>query len=193
MAMGKETKAKFDAIDLEIAKFNTLHAQCRGAIQTEDHDKLIALSGMVNANIANIAECKKLNTKAHDEIKQECKEAREELKGVDKEILDKLETATGNLNQAMSFITDMQRHGRLKVGIWTTIISGALATVLAAFIIWVGTLVYSSVKKDDTAVKTEEVLMEISKQLQENSKYIKKVEETIKNQPIDVIIEEKTK
>lgn len=162
---------RIDKIEDDIDKLQITQAKCRGPEQIKDHDILNTLSAKHDSLQTEVTEAKKTNTKEHDKI------------------TDKLETVSGNINQAMMYIKDMQKNAHIKVGFRTAVIAGVLSTVIAAGIIYIASNFYENAKAKLTKKQDQELLLNISKQVMENSKHMKILSE---KSPVYIKVEEKT-
>jgi len=112
--------------DIEALKQNM--AQCRRGEQKLDHD-------ILNQQQSKIKEIENSN-----------KEFRQETKSNITILFDKFEQLAGNVNQSMVIIKDFQENSKVKIGIYSAIISGVISTILAALILW---MVASSVRQEE--------------------------------------------
>ena len=159
---------KIQKIETEIDKINHHLAQCRMDDQKADHDKLIHTENSI-----------KVNSKAIIDLKNENKEQHHEMITARAALADKLEQVSGNLNQSMIYIKDLQNGAKIRVGLTTTIISGIIATTVAAGIIYVGTLILGRNEPTQHVKDSQTLLLEISKQIKQNSEELHKFEQTI--------------
>ena len=161
---------QIDKITTEIEQINKHLAQCRMNEQKLDHDKLITTESTISTINQTLIDFKKENKEQHD------------LMINDRLILaDKLEQVSGNLNQSMIYIKDLQNGAKIRVGLATTIISGVIATTVAAGIIYIGTVVFGEFKKEHQDQKSTKILIDISKQIKQNSEQLQRFEKTIQN------------
>jgi hypothetical protein len=151
----------------DIDKINQHLAQCRMCDQKEDHDTLITAETTISTLSHNLTELKEENKEQHKEMV------------ADRIILaEKVEQISGNLNQGMMYIKNLQNGAKIRVGMTTTIVSGIVATVLAALIIYLGTIAFGQVKPHDNH-PTDKLLIEISEQLSHTTTQLRKFESKI--------------
>jgi len=159
---------KIDKIEDEIDTINQHLAQCRMIDQKNDHDKLIQLDSTIKVTNDDIKNFKQENIRQHKELKDDRIA-----------LADKLEQVSGNLNQGMMYIKNLQNGAKVRVGITTAIISGVIATIIATLIIYIGTLAFDNLKQNQIDATSKQLLLEISNKLNQNSNQIRKFESTI--------------
>ena len=157
---------KIEKIEDNIDDINQHLAQCRMNDQKLDHDILIKEHARITTLDKELAEYKNEHAEKHAELREERKAT-----------METIETISGNLNQSMMFIKDLQKGARIRLGLWTTILAGVITTILATLIIYL----FSNLphNNNNESITNNEILLKISNRLDQNSKEIESVKRVI--------------
>jgi len=154
---------KFEKIENDIDSLQASQAKCRYEEQKTDHDDLITQTGRIDALNKDINEYRLDNKEEHKQIN----------------ILintqsNKLETISGNINQSMLYIKDMQTNARVKMGFKAIIITGVISAVIAGIILYFATSMFDSAKA--TISNKQHTIIQFSKQLNESNRLLRRIE-----------------
>ena len=123
-----DVKKNIEKIEDSVKSLLDTQARCRYDQQVQDHDELTKLGT-------------KFETMEADQ---------KEMKDNQAKISENLEIVSGNLNQSMLIIKDLQTANRLKASAKTTIITSVIATMISAVLIYIGTIFLSEMKADQS-------------------------------------------
>jgi hypothetical protein len=124
----KDIRKDVNKLEEHVESLQRTQSQCRGKEQQKDHD-VITTHTLKIENIEN---------------------NNQSIKEKQNDIVEKLETVTGNLNQAMLIIKDMQTANKMKTSAKTTIITSVIAALISALLIYLCTIVLKDFKRDQS-------------------------------------------
>jgi len=121
-----EVKKNIEKIESSVQSLLDTQARCRRDQQVQDHDELTKHGMRLETMEADQKEMKENQTK----------------------ISENLEIVSGNLNQSMLIIKDLQTANRMKASAKTTIITSVIATIISAVLIYTGTIFLNEMRED---------------------------------------------
>lgn len=159
---------KIEKLEDNVDDINKHLAQCRMAEQKQDHDILIKEHARITTLGNEFKDYKSEHADKHAEMKEE-----------KERLVETIETISGNLNQSMIFIKDLQKGAKIRLGLWTTILAGVVTTVLAALIIYLFSNLTHHTTNNNESLENNRILLKISDRLDQNSRDIESVKQVI--------------
>jgi len=166
--MATKSENRFIKLEKNIDDLQDIKAQCRRKEQEKDHDIILIQKERIDTLYKSL-----------DEHKNDNKEDKKEFKELNSDLTKKLETVSGNINQGMMYIKDMQRNAHIKIGFRTAIVTGIISTVIASIIIYFATTVFETYKTDKIKQQEQQILTVIAERLGENAKEMKRLQSSI--------------